>query len=230
MDKLPALPELPLPLRDVPFLHKSYVYEQSRNAGSPIFEAETLSELDSHKRHEHLGDAVLKIMVAGWVFRHFRVDSGIASVGFFSPHYTNARPSRERRFTDAANLHLQAQHIEGMLLSNATLLRIAKGYGWEDKLKVGTRFASTSSTDKILADCFEAYLGVLWLEILSGRMSITTLEAYFGRLFSEEVFPDLHVRAGEWQAARIAKRRRSQQRLEAKVAQGPSAAKDASSS
>lgn len=73
-DKLPELPVLPPHMQHLPYQHKSSVYHMPK---SDALEAEHAS----HKRDEHVGDAVIRMFIADWIIlEHPWIDVGVASV------------------------------------------------------------------------------------------------------------------------------------------------------
>jgi len=183
LDSLPPLPELPEHLRDIPFLHKSYVFEQ---CGLPHVQAEQHSELNSHKRWEWIGDCYLHYVVGRWIMR----DRGVNCS--------------------------EAQRIASLLLCNSLFLKLATAYGGSDRLRIGAFAISTASTDKILADCFEAYFGCLSEAIDEGSMLHTTVYEYIDKLFAPDVFPDLAQHVELFKQARVNRRKRHTKNFEEK--------------
>lgn len=78
-----------------------------------------------------------------------------------------------------------------MVWCNAMLRTLAEGYGFRSRIKLGQSLKKNSNIDKILADCFEAYFGVLQSCVSQGKLDSKVLTEYFKKLLSNRVFPKL---------------------------------------
>lgn len=93
--------------------------------------------LASNERLEFLGDAVLELAVSEWLYRRY-------------PDYHEGQLSRER----------------SLLVQTKTLAQAAKNLGLDRRLIMsrGEDKGGGRNNESILADCFEAVIGALYLE------------------------------------------------------------------
>lgn len=75
LENLPAIPDLLPDVADIPFTHKSYIEETLQSSGHYVD-----AEFGSHKRSEHLGDAVFRLRAVAWIYKQHYVDVGVSSV------------------------------------------------------------------------------------------------------------------------------------------------------
>ncbi|KAG8623864.1 hypothetical protein KVT40_008840 [Elsinoe batatas] len=146
----PSIPEVKSGLySSAPFIHTSVIRVDSvsgkayTNNGIPI-ESTQGAELN-YERLEFLGDAYIELMASSLIFSRY-------------PHLTAGRQSQLRE----------------TLVNNTTLMRFSLHYGFDRKLEEhGLDLAQFNTTkhptkgnkglNKILADCFEAYIAALVL-------------------------------------------------------------------
>ncbi|KAF2219015.1 hypothetical protein BDZ85DRAFT_285825 [Elsinoe ampelina] len=147
----PSLPEVKSGLySSAPFIHTSVIRVDSvsgkayTNNGIPIESYQQGAERN-YERLEFLGDAYIELMASSLIFSRY-------------PHLTAGRQSQLRE----------------TLVNNTTLMRFSLHYGFDRKLEehgLDTAQFNTSKhpakgnkgLNKILADCFEAYIAALVL-------------------------------------------------------------------
>lgn len=95
------------------------------------------------------------------------------------------------------------------LMSNALFTRLAIAYGMKERLLIYPPPSQLRDRDfrKVLADSYEAYLGLVWRDIKTGKRPLSDLSDYFVKLFDPSVFPDLDKEIKRWQDIRDNRRR-----------------------
>lgn len=136
--------------------------------------------LISNERLEFLGDAVLELVVSDWLYRR--------------------RPEAD----EGALSHLRSQIVQ-----TQTLARAAKSLGLDQKLIMSKGEAKSGGRDNpsILADCFEAVIGSLYLEkglsaaanfirrsLLSRKVSVTDYKSRLQEKWQKQYHRAPHYR------------------------------------
>lgn len=97
------------------------------------------------------------------------------------------------------------QVFSAAVLSNALFAKLAIAYGMKEKIDAhrcaDAETALPQGLPKTLANAYEAYLGLVFRDVMAKTRPWTDLWDYFAALLTPEVFPDLEKRIREAQSA-----------------------------